>query len=46
MVDVSDALNPSSGDLLTYNGATWTNAQKPSYNLDELTDVQVSSAAN
>ena len=39
---------PSTGDLLTYNGTTglWVNSAKPSYTLDNLSDVVISSPTN
>lgn len=36
--DVS-ILSPSTGQILTYNGLTWGNADKPSYNLGEIAET-------
>lgn len=31
-------LSPSTGQVLTYNGSGWANANKPTYNLDEISE--------
>lgn len=43
---MSDLLAPSSGDFLKYDGTAWNASPKPSYVLDEISDVNAPAPAN